>query len=148
MVAAVGRTRPPRVAVVARVGRARRVHVGTDRGHVVRVEPAAEVQEPGFREEVGEIGVVVFGPERAVQIERRAGAVVEVDRTSCVHRARVDERAQHDPPVEEVAEVAAQHVEPSAGEERHRRLEIVDDVGDVGVAQPDRRDTVGAGLGS
>ena len=54
--------------------------------------------------------------------------------------------AQHDPPVEEVAEVAARHVEPATGEERHRRLQVVDDVGDVCVGEPHDRGTVVAGV--
>jgi hypothetical protein len=96
-------------------------------------EPAPEVQEPGFPEEVGEIGVVVFRPERAVQIERRAGAVVEVAPRVCTGRASMSERnTTHQsrklprlprnmssrPPVRNVIGV----------------LRIVDDVGDVGIA--------------
>ena len=62
----------------------------------------------------------------------------------CTGRASI-ERAQHDPPVEEVAEVAARHVEPAAGQERHRRLEVVDDVGDVVVGEPHDCRAVGTG---
>ena len=39
-----------------------------------------------------------------------AVAIAEVDGAARVRRTRVDQRAQHDPPVEEVAEVAARHV--------------------------------------
>ena len=109
------------------------------------IEPAAEVQEPGFGEEVRDVGVVVLGAERAVEVERCAVAIAEVDVAAGVHRAGVDERPQHDPPVEEVAEVAARHLEPATGEERHRRLQIVDDVGDVVVGEPHDRGAVVAG---
>ena len=50
--------------------------------------------------------------------------------------------AQHDPPVEEVPEVAARHLEAATGEERHRRLQVVDDVGDVFVGEPHDRGAV------
>ena len=80
----------------------RAVHVGGDRGHLLGIEPAAQVQEPGLGEEVRDLGVVVVGAERAMEVERCAVTIAEVDVAAGVHRPGVDERAQHDPPVEEV----------------------------------------------
>ena len=136
MILAVGRAGPPRVAVVAHVPGARVVHVGADRAHLLGIEPPAQVQEAGFGEEVRDLGVVVLGAERSVEVERCAVAIAEVDVAAGVHRAGVDERAQHDPPIEEVAEVAARHLEPATGEQGHRCLQVVDDVGDVFVGEP------------
>ena len=106
------------------------------------VEPAAQVQEPGLGEERRDVVVVVVGRERAGEVERRPVAILERHRAARVHRPVVDQRAQHHPPVEEVAEVAARHPQRAAGEERHRRLQVVDDIGDVGVGELDARDAV------
>ena len=138
--------RPPRTAVVTRVGRKRAVHVGGDLVHHLGVEPPAQMQEAGFAEERGDVVVIVFGRERAVQVERGSVAVLERHRAAGVHRPLVDQRAQHHPPVEEVAEVAADHAQRARGQERHRRLQVVDDVGDVAVGELHHRDAVGAGL--
>ena len=87
-VVAVGRLRPPRPAVAARVGGQRAIHVGGDLFHRRRIEPAAQVEEAGFGEKVRDVGVVVVGSERAVQVERVTVAVAEVDRPARVHAAR------------------------------------------------------------
>ena len=65
---------------------------------VVGIEPAAQVQEPGFGEEVRDVVVVVVGGEGAVQVERRAVAVVGTSIGAArVHRPGVD-RASAAPP--------------------------------------------------
>ena len=93
-VGAVGGLRPPRAPVVAPVGRERAVHVGRDPAHGVGIEPAAEVHEAGFGEEVRDVGVVVVGAERPVQIERRARAVAELEAPGGVRaRPSISERS-------------------------------------------------------
>ena len=61
---------------------------------------------------------------------------VKVDRAGRVHRPRVDQAAQDHPPVEEVLEPACRHVEVAAGEQAHRRAEVVHDVGQVLLPEP------------
>ena len=65
------------------------------------------------------------------EVERAAVTVGECDVTRGVHGAGIDQRAEDDPPVEEVVDVTDRHVERSGREERHRRPPVVDDVGDL-----------------
>ena len=54
------RTRPPRVAVIGLVVSERGVDVAGHRSHLVRVEQAADVKEPGLGQEVRHLLVVVI----------------------------------------------------------------------------------------
>ena len=131
----VGGLRPPRAAVVAPVGGERAVHVVGDPLHRLGIEPALQMSEAGLGDEVRDVGVVGVGRERAVQIEGCAETIGELDAARGVRGAPVDERSQHHPPVEEVAQVAPRDRERTGGHVRHRSLEVVDDVGDIVVGQ-------------
>jgi hypothetical protein len=123
--------RPPRLPVVGRERRKRGVDVGRDRVHLVFAEQSAHVQEAGLGEEVGQVLVVVLGRERVTEVEGLAVAVAEVDCAARMRRPGVEERTQHDPPVEKVFEPAARQVEVTTAEKTHRRADVVHQVGEV-----------------
>jgi hypothetical protein len=110
---AVARRHPPAPPVAIRIVVRRRVHVGGDLVHARRIEPAAQVQEAGFVQEVGHLRRIIVGRERAGEIERRSDAVAERDASRRMDRAAIERGAQHDPPVEQIAEPAVLHGELS-----------------------------------
>ena len=68
--------------------------------------------------------------ERPVQVERTAVPVAELHRSRRVDGHAVDQRPEDDPPVEEVPEVSAVHPERAPRQQRHRRLPVLDDLGE------------------
>ncbi len=101
----VGGTRPPRPAVAFAVGRYRAIHVGRDRVHLGRCEQALDVQVTGGDEEVVHLVGIVVGTKRAREVERASVAITQLDGTGRVDRRAVEGGADHEPPVEEVADV-------------------------------------------
>ena len=115
--------------------------------HQLGVEPAAQVQEPGLGEERGDVGVIVVGRERARAGRaaiRRGSSNVTAPRV-CTGRPSISERSTTHQSRKLPRLPRAIRSVP-AGQERHRRLEVVDDIGDVGVGELDARDAVVAAL--
>ena len=98
-------------------------------------------------QEVAHLGRIVVGSERAVEVERRSVAGAESDASRCMNDAAVERGAQHEPPVEQVAEAAARNVELSRAEHRHRRRLIGDEIGERLGGQPPRDAAVGTRAG-
>ena len=98
------------------------VHVGRDRVHLGLVEQPLDVQEAGGLEEVAHLVGIVVGAERAREIERAAVASSSAIEPGRVDRCAVERGAQHEPPVEEVADVAraAGRARPTA----HRLMNV------------------------
>ena len=107
------------------------IDVGRDLRHFVGREDLGQVEVARLAEVVRQFGRIVVDRERALEVERAAVTVGERDITRGVHGAGIEQRAEDDPPVEEVVDVTARHVERCGGEERHRRPAVVDDVGDL-----------------
>ncbi len=84
--------------------------------------------KPGFLEEVAHLVRVVAGSEPPREVERRAVAVGERDRSRRVDRRAVQCGPPHEPPVQEVADVALRLFEPVRGPHAHERLLVVHEV--------------------
>ena len=139
--------RPPRPAVAARVRRCGGVHVARHRGHLVLGEHTLEVEVTRALEEVAHLLERRVGGEAAVEGERRAIGVDQVDRTLRVRRTTVERTAQQQPPVEERVEAPHGLVERAVGLHADHGHLVVDQVLELRAvrAQHRRRVVVAAG---
>ena len=132
---AVGRARPPGTTVAFGVGGRGAIHVGGDGVHLGLVEEPFDVQEARGLEEVPHLVTVVVGAEGAREIERASVGVVEGDRARRVDGRAVERGAQHEPPVEQMADVAGALLERACGPQAHERLLVVGEVGELLAAE-------------
>ncbi len=146
-VGAVGVGGPPGRAVVGSGLGEEVVDVGGDGGHLVGLEDAAEVQEPGLGQEVGHLVAVVVDTEGPVEVEQAPFEVDEGDVAGLVDLAPVEQRSQDGLPADPTVEIAACDLDARRHRQAHGRLDVLHQVRQgVGGEAGDDAGAVGAPL--